>query len=490
MKQSATTILLTASLLLAGLSSCGDSAAQTPIDTTADTTSDTVAVTEADTKYDPGLPAMDFGGAVFTFAMDGSEGDYNDLTADATDGDRLNDAIYYRNEAIESDYNIDIQVMWCGESGGAITGSEMFKTISQMIMSGDTTIDVILSSPYCQSGFAVSNYLLDMTELPYINFEQPWWDQNALDMLSFYDCVYYTVGDITTIDNRATAALLFNKDMVSEFDIDNHYELVRSGKWTMDKMIENCKLVSGDLNGDSVHDARDRWGYTFWQDGLYTIMHAGGATVGTVNDKDEPIYTAEDPHFTEVYTKALELVDKAYSFNETVDKNDTGINIFGSGNALYHWVLTYNIIDMRSSEINFGIIPFPKLNEAQETYFSNANAYANALISVPITVSDPDRAGFILEAYSAKGLELVTPVFYDIQVMTKSVRDDDSAEMLELIFNNQMYDIGYFFRWGGVFSAVKDSLAARSSNITSVLTSKAKAAQADVQSAIDAFTAE
>ena len=87
-------------------------------------------------------------------------------------------------------------------------------------------------------------------------------------------------------------------------------------------------------------------------------------------------------------------------------------------------------------------------------------------------------------------MQEITPVFYDIQVMTKSLRDEDSAEMLELIFANQMYDIGYFFRWGDTFSKVKSAFNQRNNNIVSVLESVAKQSAKDVQSAIDAFTFE
>ena len=62
--------------------------------------------------------------------------------------------------------------------------------------------------------------------------------------------------------------------------------------------------------------------------------------------------------------------------------------------------------------------------------------------------------------------------------------------MLELIFANQMYDIGYFFRWGDTFSKVKSAFNQRSTNIVSVLESVAKKSAKDVQAAIDAFTAE
>jgi hypothetical protein len=167
MKHSTSLILLTAALLSACLSSCGDSGSTA--ETTASTPDTTPVVTEDKLICDPGLPAMDFGGEKFIFAMRGADGDYNDITAEATDGDALNDAIYYRNEFIEMTYNIDIDVMWCGEGGGSPTGSAMYKMVSQMVMSGDSNMDVILTTPYCQSGLALGGYLLDLTTVEHID---------------------------------------------------------------------------------------------------------------------------------------------------------------------------------------------------------------------------------------------------------------------------------------------------------------------------------
>ena len=482
------TLLLSAAILLLGLASCGESdkVESTPID---NQTADTAAV-ETGIQCDPGLPEMDFGGETFTFAMRGAEGDYNDITAEATDGDPLNDAVYYRNEYIEEKYNIVLDTLWCGEGGGSPTSSEMYKMVTQMVMSGDSNMDVILTTPYCQSGLAIGSYLLDLNTVEYIDLSKPWWDQNVNNMLSFYDCVYFSVGEITTIDNRSTAVLLFNKAMAEEYDIENLYDAVRDGTWTIDKMISHCKLVAADINGDSTMNGSDRWGFSFWTDAGYSLMHATGSTVGRINANGEPEYCAMEEHFINSYNKIVELADKAYSFNVAVDSNPEGVSSFTTGNSLYHWGLVYNIIDMRSSEIDFGIIPLPKLDEAQTNYYSNTNAYSTALVSVPITVSDPARAGFILEAYSARGMQEITPVFNDIQVMTKSIRDEESAEMLEIIFANQMYDIGYFFRWGDTFSKVKNAFNQRSDNIVSVLESVAKQSAKDVQAAIDAFTAD
>ena len=482
-------LLLTAAMLLPLIASCGNDAEQPAA--TGDVTNADTAVTEtADTKeiYDPQLPDMDFGGEIFTFAMRGQ--DYNnDFTIDATTGDPVDDAVYARMDYIENTYNVDLELMWCGESGTTNTGSEMYTTLTKLMMAGDNAFDAINTSPYCQAGLAAAGYLLDMNDIKYINLDQPWWNQNAKESLSFYDCVYFCSGDITTGDDRCISVLLFNKNLIEEFDLDNPYDDVRDGKWTMDKMIENCKAVTGDIDGNGKQDEFDRWGFTFWQDAIFSMMLGTGATVGKTDADGVPTYTATDPFFIDAYNKVLQLVDKQYSYNQKFDAQNGGYNHWGAGNALYYWGMVSSIIGQRSSDVDFGVIPMPKYSEDQDRYYSEANAYSTSLMSVPMTVVNPDRSGLILEAMAAYGKQEISPVFLDNLVMVKSVRDADSAEMLQLIFDSQVFDVGYFFNWGNTLNDTMNLLNERKDSIASKLESISKKVEKDVQATIDAFSA-
>jgi len=487
--QHARALLLTAALLLPLITSCGSETEQTDPNDSSAVPNDTAVTAEADTKeiYDPQLPDMDFGGETFTIAMRGQ--DYNnDFTIDATTGDPVDDAVYARMDYIESTYNIDLELMWCGETGTMTTTGEMYAMLTKLIMAGDNSFDAINTSPYCQAGLAAAGYLLDLNEIQYINLDQPWWNQNAKDSLSFYDCVYFCSGDITTGDDRCIAVLFFNKDLIAQFDLDNPYDDVRNGKWTMDKMIENCKAVAGDIDGNGKQDEFDRWGFTFWQDAIFSMMLGTGATVGKTDENGVPTYTANDPFFVDAYEKVFELIDKQYAYNQTQDAQSGGYDHWGAGNALYRWGMVSTIINMRSLEVDFGIIPMPKYSEDQDRYYSEANAYSTSLVSVPMTVSNPERSGLILEALAAYGKQEISPVFLDNLVMVKSIRDADSAEMLQLIFDSQIFDVGYFFCWGNTLNETMNLLNKRKDSITSTLERISKKVEKDVQATIDAFT--
>ena len=486
-------LLLTAAMLLPLIASCGSDTEPTQTTDPVDASTGTAVTDAVDTKeiYDPQLPEMDYGGETFTIAMRGADGsDYNnDFTIDATTGEPVDDAVYARMDYIESTYNVDLQLMWCGDSGASQTNSEMYRNLTKLMMAGDTVIDAINTSPYCQAGLAATGYLLDLNTIKYINLDQPWWNKNAKESLSFYDCVYFCSGDITTGDDRCISVLFFNKNLVEEFDLDNPYDDVRNGKWTIDKMIANCKEVAGDIDGNGKQDEFDRWGFTFWQDAIFSLMLGTGATVGKTDANGVPTYTATDSFFIDAYNKVLELMDKHYTYNQKMDAQNGGYDHWGAGNALYYWGMVSTIIRQRSSEVDFGIIPVPKYSEEQDRYYSEANAYSTSLVSVPMTVTDPDRSGLILEALAAYGKQEISPVFLDNLVMVKSVRDADSAEMLQLIFDSQIYDVGYFFCWGDVLNETMNLLNTRKDSIASKLESLSKKATKDVQATIDAFSA-
>ena len=62
----------------------------------------------------------------------------------------------------------------------------------------------------------------------------------------------------------------------------------------------------------------------------------------------------------------------------------------------------YEVLDVanrvRPYDIDFGILPAPKYDEAQENYICNANGWCVSPVVVPKIVEAPDRVGFVIEA--------------------------------------------------------------------------------------------
>ena len=106
---------------------------------------------------------------------------------------------------------------------------------------------------------------------------------------------------------------------------------------------------------------------------------------------------------------------------------------------------------------DFGIVPWPKYDASQEKYYTNVDAGTNLFI-VPITNSDPERTSIVLEALCAKGYRTVIPAYYEVALQTKYTRDDLSVQMLDIIKEGRVFDIGYYY-CGGTFGSAGYNLA-------------------------------
>lgn len=104
---------------------------------------------------------------------------------------------------------------------------------------------------------------------------------------------------------------------------------------------------------------------------------------------------------------------------------------------------------LRGYENDYGILPFPKWDAAQEEYYSVCDAGCNVL-AVPITAQNTEMIGVMVESLSAYAWKTVLPTYYDIALDAKSTRDEESVEMLDIVLENRVIDFAYLYDgWNG-----------------------------------------
>lgn len=490
-------LLLLIAMLLCALPSCSGDAKESTLSANTATETET-APPETENPYDPHLPDADYNGYTMTFAVRGVEGmksNWNgtDIVVEDLTGDSLNDALYERNSYMSETYNIKVASVFCGDTGVSTTGSDMSKRIGQSIFGGEEEFTAILTSPYDSIGYALNGYVLDLGSLPHLDFTKPWWNQNARDSLTFGNRNFLATGEITIVDNYATHAMLFDKKLAEDFAIDDPYADVRTGKWTLDKFFQNASLATTDLNGDGVMNLDDRYGYAYWQDAAFSLFYSTDNSFGSIID-GKPELTFYTDHTVDVWNKLITFVSSedtlaAIDYVEQLNWNVDGLffNMLANHQILYGYTTIYNVIMYRELETEFGILPNPKYDEAQQNYITAPHAYGHTMMTVPVTISDSDRTGLLLEAFAAKSAELVTPAFYDKTLIGKSTRDEDSAEMLSIIFDNVRYDICHFFMWGSLPHKVMLAWNDKKTDIGSLYSRIEKAARSDMEKCASLF---
>ena len=142
---------------------------------------------------------------------------------------------------------------------------------------------------------------------------------------------------------------------------------------------------------------------------------------------------------------------------------------------------------MREMEDNFGIIPFPKYDEAQDGYYTHVDGHAPLMI-LPKTIQNTDKAGIIMEALAYYSHEYVVPAVYDIVLQNKYARDESSAHMLDLILDGRVYTFGYIFDdYKGMQWTIREMLQNKKEDYASYYASKLGSAEKQLQKIIDSY---
>ncbi|MGM9684393.1 MAG: hypothetical protein ACI3XQ_12420 [Eubacteriales bacterium] len=387
------------------------------------------------------LEAVDFGGSTFNILTRDSESTVLwrpiDWYSETLLNETIPDAVYNRNKLVENKYNCKI---------AQIMNKDYLDAAFAAYMSGDGDYDVLVM-PFVQqiNSLAIGGYLYDFNDIDTVNLDDPWWDQYTNDSLSLLGHHYTICGDINIIDDMATWCVLFNQPMVEDYGLDDNYQLVRDGKWTLEQMYTCAKAVANPEL--SMY-------------GIATEVEAAMAYLGAANtftfvkDSDGvPVNNMKSRNFLDkiegVYDKMRNRNLQVYGDNDT----DFGVNwgelynIFKNDQSLYCTCTLSTLLGDQISNMAtlFGILPIPKYDEAAEGYISTLQPGNATGVSILANSSNAEEVGTLLSAMSAASVDTLTEAFYDKTLERRKVRDEESYEMLQIIFEHREIDIGFVF---------------------------------------------
>ena len=471
--------------LLTGTTACsGDT--EDPETSDAVQNTETAAETE-ETKLLPDLPAgKDFEGYTFTVYSKGSDHPHwvaKDIVAEEENGDPINDAVFQRNILIEDTYNIKI---------AEETNNQWVANITKTVNAGEDVYDLIELHLFgVVNTLAQNGLLLDLHTIPYMDLSKPWYDQNANASLSIGGKLYATTGDISIMDNDATWVVLFNKELAADYGIGDMYELVNSGKWTLDELIRICGVASADLDGDGDMDEYDQWGIQNEPYNAIGFCMAAGERLIDKDADDMPVISIGSEQFVTIYQKSVELLtnkDICMNYADYVNKypgadpwTECMDPAFSEGRVLFNVTGLNRVTMFRSMDDDFGILPIPKYEESAENYICPVHMWCCNSIAVLKSASDIERTGILIEALSADSMYRLTPAYYDVSLKTKFSRDNESSEMLDLIFASRAYDLGAMYNWGNIYQFTLDLVTAGKENFVSEYARIDQKVQTDIE---------
>jgi hypothetical protein len=260
--------------------------------------------------------------------------------------------------------------------------------------------------------------------------------------LTVGDKLHLVTGDVSLAMWDGLYVFYYNKQLVTDYNIPNLYEIVKNKQWTFDKFTEISKIVSTDLNGDGVYDTEDLFGF---------VTVAGPVVSAFACNFDIKITQKDENNIPRIqidldkYSAAAEkLYGLYYDSTSTLLVGGGPETVFAQGQALFFpQSLSFSII-LRGMDTDFGILPFPLFDDNQKKY----NALPRntlSMVGIPLTVSSTDDSGLIMEAIAAENYRTVVPAYYDVALKTKFARDNESSEMLDIIRDGLWINFGFAY---------------------------------------------
>ena len=364
-----------------------------------------------------------------------------DICAEKETGEPLNDAIYNRNKKVEEHFNVQIKEIE-GKSSW-----EVRSTAEKCAKAGSNDFEMFLTDTNESYTAAMQGITVDFNKLPIVDLKAPYWDQDMIRDLTINNKLYFLAGDFLLTHYDATQILMVNKQILKDMQLEDPYQFVKNNNWTYDKFYELCKSVGKDLNGDGTMDHNDMYGYSSMHHMcLPSFMLAAGQWSVSKGADDKPVLNINNRNYIDTYAKYIDILSNPLVFFNGAtmpEKEDSFIceEMFRAGQTLFWTEITYYAIGLRDLDMDFGFLPHPKYNTTSGV--SKSYVIFPNVINIPITNDDLECTAIILEALNSISRDTVIPAYYEKTLKLKASRDEQSSEVIDLIFNNRSYDMGF-----------------------------------------------
>ena len=440
-------LLLTAMLVLAG---CGTSEETKGAETAADTTGITES-TETETEAEETLLTdnvptdLKFDGVTFQmYSPDQYDGP---CMVEEENGEVLNDAKYKMELLTEERLGVAIEETlapyW-----------DMLASVEQLVTSGDQTYGCVTMMDRFGLTLAQEGCIFPIQNIPYVKPDSEYWGKTITDSLSVNGIRYFGVGSFNLRSFKDTACVLINTTIAEEHGIDIPYTMVEEGTWTFDAMQKLVTGITADVNGDGVMDENDLYGIGTFDRRSIPIINWIAADMRVV-DKDQNGTPYLSVYGNEKFISVMEWTRNTFitgsdcmPINESADAATMlpmDSDMFQNGNVFLQVGYFSHIVKMREMEDDFTVLPVPKYDEAQAEYHSRT--YDAMVNMVPVTASNLELSGAVLEVLSCNGYNYVVPAFIESSLMQKYSRDAESVKSIRIAFDTRTIDMGEAFMY-------------------------------------------
>lgn len=329
-------------------------------------------------------------------------------------------AVKKRNAMVEEKYNISIVT-------ASVDNAELFAELSASKKSGMYYADLVTVPQDSLVSYIASGLLFNIRSMPKTDLSADYFNQYAVEAAAAGYGNYAVAGE-ATCSPYSLPAVFFSIDRLNELGLPLPYEKAENGEWTWDEFYKYLADVGETYTPFCTGNAGDfAIDYSYYSVGG-KFMNAGALKYPTVQMNEE-----ESAPLIEKITRAF--TDEAYLIGDA-----GGVGVF-EDSAVFMIDTLDSLYTLSDSEMKWGILPMPKMDAEQETYISLASPNA-PFFAVPSVLNSDDRTSLVLRSLFAASYGSIGEAF--IQYTQNSMlRDNDSANMLELVLSDIRYDFAF-----------------------------------------------
>jgi len=191
----------------------------------------------------------------------------------------------------------------------------------------------------------------------------------------------------------------------------------------------------------------------------------GGQPV-TKDDDNMPVLNINNERTFTVIDKMLELFDQGNGAWEGGNEYGASSKMFTESRLLFENRSLNGLPGLRNLEDDFGAVPYPKLDEDQESYYSRIVNFSS-LTYIPVTNQKLELTSAVLEYMAYISNKELIPAFYDEILNIKTARDYETEEMIDIIREGARFLDENYLNSGTIIELVANGTNTLSSNYAS-----------------------
>jgi hypothetical protein len=411
--------------------------------------------------------------------------------------DVVGKAVWERNLLLKDKFNFVVNQKLVGS-----VKAEM----ANVFGSGQDLYDFCIYRPFDAAKHAEEENLIDLSTVEYIDLEHPSWDQNATAQLSIGNSVYFTVSDFLIQDKDRTEILFYNREMARQAGKPLFEDLVKSGDWTVAYFGELVKEFTKDGNGNQqagdykADGTGDYFGLGLpGYDSFATFAFGAGVKLSELDDNGTITIINEQEKVGNIIG---ELGKFLFDKSQTLYVNDIVPVDYKAHCQLFSWQKMMFCSDVLSSldrihegepmasmiDFEYSFLPHPKYEAGMDTWYtSTPSGTTGAVIAIPITVEDPEKSGFFIQALSEASTSTSLFAFMEQKCKIQNAYDPLAAEMLDIVFDCIRYDIASMYDMGKLSTMLDSFPMIKRNNFEKTFQQRYEAACIAAENLMDKF---